>query len=245
MRFKDAKREHHSLTADAEKRLLIRIAEKIPQPINSDHLTALGFVAMVAAGLTYTYARWNPYALFAVIGWLALNWFGDSLDGTLARVRNQQRPRYGFYVDHILDAFGTTALFLGVAASEYMSWTVMLAFLLAYFILCIEIYLATYTLGKFHLSFGGMGPTELRVVLAAGNVAAFFRPTVHVAGGEYKLFDVGGVVAAIGISIIAIYSAIGHTRELYRQEPLSALRRSPGEDACATRASRDNAQVNA
>src|ERR1043166_8114153 len=80
MQFKDAKREHNSLLATAEKRLLIRIAEKIPQPINSDHLTALGFVAMLAAGLSYWLARWNTMGLFAVIGWLAINWFGDSLD---------------------------------------------------------------------------------------------------------------------------------------------------------------------
>ena len=249
MQFKDAKREHHSLTADAEKRLLIRIAESIPQPINSDHLTVLGLVAMIAAGLTYAAARWNAYALFAVIGCLAINWFGDSLDGTLARVRNQQRPRYGFYVDHILDAFGMAALFLGLAASGYMSWIVTLVFLLAYFILCIEIYLATYTLGKFHLSFGGMGPTELRIVLAIGNITAFFRPMVHVVGGDYKLFDVGGVVAAAGIFAITIYSTVRHTLELYRQEPLSALRRSAGEDPstalrtvpCATRAKQVNA----
>src|SRR5437588_4117841 len=141
MQFKDAKREHHSLLATAEKRLLIRIAEKMPLAINSDHLTGLGFVAMLAAGLSYWYARWNPLGLFAVIGWLAINWFGDSLDGTLARARNQQRPRYGFYVDHILDAFGMAALFFGLAASGYMSWTIALLFLFSYFLLCIEIYL--------------------------------------------------------------------------------------------------------
>ena len=222
MEFKEAKREHHSFLAAAERQLLIRIAERLPRAINSDHLTGLGFMAMVAAGFTYWSARWNPVALFAVIGCLAINWFGDSLDGTLARVRNQQRPRYGFYVDHILDAFGMFALFIGLAASGYMSWTVMLAFLLAYFLLCIEIYLATYTLGKFHLSFGGMGPTELRIILAIGNTVAFFRPTVHLLGAEYKLFDVGGVVAAVGIAVIAIYSAVTHTGQLYRLEPLNS-----------------------
>jgi archaetidylinositol phosphate synthase len=220
MQFKDAKREHHSLTAEAEKRLLIYIAERIPQPINSDHLTALGFVSMLAAGLSYWYAHWNPLALFAVIGWLAFNWFGDSLDGTVARVRQQPRPRYGFYVDHILDALGTAALFLGLAASGYMSWTIALAFLLAYFLLCIEIYLATYALGEFHLSFGGIGPTELRLILAAGNIAAFFRPTAHIFGYDYKLFDAGGVIAAAGMTLITIYAAAIHTRTLYREEPL-------------------------
>ena len=244
MQFKDAKREHHSFLAAVEKRMLVRIAERIPQAINPDHLTALGFGAMLTAGFTYWYVRWNACALFAVIGWLAINWFGDSLDGTLARVRNQQRPRYGFYVDHILDAFGMAALFFGLSASGYMSWIVTLIFLLAYFILCIEIYLATYTLGKFHLSFGGMGPTELRLILAVGNVVAFFRPAVRILGNDYKLFDVGGVVATFGILAITVYSGVCHARELYRQEPLPPRSRT-GEDACATRASRDNFQVRA
>ena len=224
MPFRDAKREHHSLTADAEKRLLIGIAERLPAAINSDHLTSLGFVAMLAGGLTYAYARWNPTALLAVIGWLAVNWFGDSLDGTLARVRNQQRPRYGFYVDHILDAFGMTSLFFGLAASGYMSWIVTLIFLSSYFLLCIEVYLATYTLGKFQLSFGGMGPTELRIVLATGNMVAFFRPMVSLLGAEYKLFDVGGLIAAGGIAAITICSAISHTRTLYTQEPIASAK---------------------
>jgi archaetidylinositol phosphate synthase len=191
---------------------------------------------MLAAGLTYWYARCNPLALFAVVGWLAVNWFGDSLDGTLARVRRQPRPRYGFYVDHILDAFGTAALFLGLAASGYMSRVVALAFLLAYLLLCIEIYLATYTLGKFHLSFAGVGPTELRIILALGNITAFFRPTIHVLGGDCKLFDVGGLVATIGIFAIAVYSAIAHTRALYQQEPLPAFS-GTAEGGCATKAS--------
>jgi len=224
MQFKDAKREHHSILAAVEKRVLIRIAERIPQPVHSDHLTALGFIAMLAAGLTYWYARSNAYAMFAVIGWLAVNWFGDSLDGTLARVRQQPRPRYGFYIDHILDAFGAVALFLGLAASGYMSWIVALIFLLAYFLLCIEIYLATYTLGQFHLSFGGIGPTELRLILAAGNIAAFLHPLVRVFGSDHKLFDVGGVVAAIGMTLVTIYAALKHTRELYRAEPIPQLR---------------------
>jgi archaetidylinositol phosphate synthase len=245
MQFKDAKREHNSVLAAAEKRLLIRIAKRIPQPINSDHLTTVGFVAMLAAGLSYWLARWNAVSLFAVIGWLALNWFGDSLDGTLARVRNQQRPRYGFYVDHILDAFGMAALFFGLAASGYMSWMVMQLFLLAYFLLCIEIYLATYTVGKFHLSFGGVGPTELRLILAAGNITALFHPTVHVLGAEYKLFDVGGVVAAVGIFAITIFSSMVHVKTLYEQEPLSAYRRSTGGDVCATRATPNSQQVTA
>jgi hypothetical protein len=116
------------------------------------------------------------------------------------------------------------AVFLGLAASGYMSWLITLLFLFSYFLLCIEIYLATYTLGKFHLSFGGLGPTELRLTLAIGNLTAFFRPNVHVFGSDYKLFDVGGVVAAIGIFAITVYSAITHARTLYREEPIVSIK---------------------
>src|SRR5207248_5984840 len=185
---------------------LLWLANRMPACVNSDLLTALGFLAQIMTGASYALARFDRRWLIVTIAYLALNWFGDSLDGTLARVRKHQRPRYGFYVDHILDAFGIAALFFGMAASGYISWIVALLFLFSYFLLCIEIYLATYTLGTFHLSFGGMGPTELRIILAIGNVAAFFRPNVHLFGSDYKLFDVGGVVAAIGIFVIAIYS---------------------------------------
>src|SRR5436305_15247559 len=98
------KRVHTSLLAAAEKRALIGIAYRLPKWVNSDHLTALGFVALVGAGGAYWAASREPLALLLVIVLLALNWFGDSLDGTVARVRNRQRPRYGFYIDHILDA---------------------------------------------------------------------------------------------------------------------------------------------
>ena len=123
-KFREAGREQESFFAPVEKRLLVRMAHATPRWINSDHLTLLGFVSMFFAGLCYWLARWNKYMLLAVIFWLAANWLGDSLDGTLARVRNRQRPRYGFYVDHITDAFGTFFLVGGMGLSGYMSPTV-------------------------------------------------------------------------------------------------------------------------
>src|SRR5580704_15019482 len=120
-RFREAGREQESFFAPLEKRLLVRMAKATPRWINSDHLTLLGFVSMFFAGLSYWLARWNKYMLLVVILWLASNWLGDSLDGTLARVRNRQRPRYGFYVDHITDAFGTFFLVAGMGMSGYMS----------------------------------------------------------------------------------------------------------------------------
>ena len=127
---------------------------------------------------------------------LALNWFGDSLDGTLARVRGHQRPRYGFYVDHILDTFGALFVLGGLAISGHMTPIVAAAFLIAYYVLSIEIYLATYCVGRFQMSFWGWGPTELRILLAIGALMLLVKPIVTIFGVPMRLFDVGGIVGA-------------------------------------------------
>lgn len=221
MTFQEALRLHTSFTASAEKNLLIAIARRLPCWINSDHLTGLGFAALLGAGASYWYARSSDVGLWLVIVCLAVNWFGDSLDGTLARVRNQQRPRYGFYVDHILDALGSIALVGGMAASGYLSWTVASAVMIAYLTLCIEVYLATYTLREFRISFVGVGPTELRIVIALGNLALLhgFR-TGWTPVGRFAIFDIGGMVATVGLSMILMVMVVRHTVQLYREEPL-------------------------
>jgi len=218
--FREAGREQTSLLAVAEKRLLVSMAHKAPAWLTSDHLTLLGFVSLFLAGLSYWLARWSKPALLAVIVFLALNWLGDSLDGTLARVRNRQRPRYGFYVDHVCDAFGTLFLVAGMALSGYMSPLVAAAVLVVYYLLSIQSYLATYCLGTFQLSYWKFGPTELRVLIAAGNVALFFRPEVSLFGRKFLLFDAGGVVAMAGMSLPLVIASIRNTAALYRAEPL-------------------------
>ncbi len=145
-------RVHGSFLAASEKKVLIWIAERLPRWVNSDHLTSLGAVALAAAGICYWMGRQFPAALVAVVILLAVNWFGDSLDGTLARVRHQERPRYGFYVDHVLDALGILFLMAGLMAGGYMSLAVGAGFLIAYYLLTIEIALATHALGTFRLS---------------------------------------------------------------------------------------------
>src|ERR1700687_1454871 len=217
--FRQATRVQGSLLAAAEKRALVWMAERMPAWVNSDHLTFLGFAAQIATGICYALAGRDRRMLLAAIVCLAVNWFGDSLDGTLARVRNQQRPRYGFYVDHVTDTFGALFLLGGLALSGYMSDLVAAGLLLAYYMLSIEVFLATYTVGTFHMSFGGFGPTELRILLAIGNLALYFRPgvpMVHVFGGEYRLFDVGGVIAMAGMLLMMIAATAEHTRILYR-----------------------------
>jgi len=218
--FRSAPRFQHALTADLERRSLIWLARRTPICINSDHLTLLGLAAQLLAGISYALARWNKYALILVNVFIALNWLGDSLDGTLARVRNHLRPRYGFYVDHIIDTFGAGFLMAGLALSGYLHWQVAFGMLTAFLVLSVETYLATYTLGQFRLSHGPFGPTEIRLLLAAGNLALLFRPFAHVLGSTFLLFDVGGTVAIVGMVAIAIVSSLRHTLELYRREPL-------------------------
>ncbi|MBZ5727539.1 MAG: CDP-alcohol phosphatidyltransferase family protein [Acidobacteriia bacterium] len=218
--FRDAERKQLSFLAAIEKRTLVWMAHRMPMWVNSDHLTMLGFAAMFAAGLCYWAARREPLALLGVIAALAVNWFGDSLDGTLARVRNRLRPRYGFYVDHITDAIGTFFLMGGLGLSGYMTPYIALGLLIAYFLLSIEVYLTTYTIGSFHLSFWSFGPTELRILLCLGNIALFFRPVVGLFGRKFLLFDVGGAIGIFGMLLMLVWSAVRHTRELYRAERL-------------------------
>src|SRR5579864_3053125 len=147
LRFREAKRTQESFLAALEKRSLLWLAARTPFWINSDHLTLLGLVAMAGAGAGYWWSRTNPAGLFVVIACLAVNWFGDSLDGTLARFRNCQRPRYGFYVDHMVDSFGALFLLSGLALSSYMSWSIAVALLISFYLLSVNAYLAAYSLG--------------------------------------------------------------------------------------------------
>jgi phosphatidylglycerophosphate synthase len=198
-----------SLLAAVEKRCLIWMAERMPRAVNSDHLTALAGLAMLAAGVCYWIApRW-PLALVGV-----------SLDGTLARVRHHERPRYGFYVDHVLDALGILFLIAGLVLGGFMSLCVGAGLLLAYYLLTIEIALATHTVGTFRISYWKMGPTELRILLAGGTLQLLRSATVQVSGWPVLIFDLGGLVAIAGLFATFAVAAIGHTRQLYRAEPL-------------------------
>ena len=212
-------REHRSLLAAAEKRVLIAIAGRLPVCVHSDHLTILALVAMGCAGAGYALARWDVRTLWIVIVALAVNWFGDSLDGTLARVRRVERPRYGFYVDHVLDIVGTTLLIGGLAASGFMTPVIALTLLVAYLLVSGEIFLATSVRGVFRMSFSGVGPTELRILLAAGTLALFRDPHVNLAGVEMRVFDVGGVIAIVGLLVALIAGVVRNATALAQLEP--------------------------
>ncbi len=212
----NARRVQASFLADLEKKALIWVAQRTPSWINSDHLTALGLLGQLSAGSFYAFSRWNKYYLLVVIVCLALNWLGDSLDGTLARLRHQQRPRYGFYVDHMVDSFGAVAMMGGLALSGYMHPGIAIGLLVAFLVLSIQSYLATYTLEEFRLSFWSIGPTELRLLLAVGNLALLHWPVVlH---GKYRLFDVGGMIGLIGMSLMLVFFTAKNANRLYREE---------------------------
>ena len=213
-------RVHGSLLAAGEKRVLIWIAERLPRWVNSDHLTGLGAAGMLGAGLGYALSpHWRP-ALLLVVFFLLVNWFGDSLDGTLARVRRHERPRYGFYIDHVLDAVGILLLIGGLLAGGYVSLLPAAAFLLAYYLLTIEIALATHALGVFRISYWKFGPTELRILLAIGTLQLLDSPWSTIAGHHLLLFDIGTAIGAGALLATFAVSAISNTRKLYALEPL-------------------------
>jgi phosphatidylglycerophosphate synthase len=204
-----------------ERRCLLFLAARLPAWIKPDHLTALGAASLLGAGLSYWYSGSNRAGLFLATLFLALNWLGDSLDGTLARVRDKQRPRYGFYVDHVIDTFGTFFLLAGLGLSGYMHPWVAAGLLAAYLMLSVEVYLATYTVGTFKLSHWKLSPTELRVLLVIGNAVLFYRPMVKLFGETFRLFDVGGVIGIAGIAAMLLTAVVRHAVYLYREERVS------------------------
>jgi phosphatidylglycerophosphate synthase len=196
------------------------MAERAPGWLSSDQLTVLGLGAQIGAGACFALTRFSRLALLGVVVCIALNWLGDSLDGTLARVRQQQRPRYGFYVDHVVDMFGSVALMCGLGCSGFLHWQTAMAMLVAFLLLAGESYLTTYTLSSFEMSQGFFGPTEIRILLIIGTLELLRTPYSTLLGQRFLLFDVGGTIAAAGMFAMVVMVAARHTAQLYREEPL-------------------------
>jgi len=216
----ETRREIAGLTARAERKALNWLAARMPACIGSDPLTALGLLAMAAAGLAYAASRHRPCLLHVVNLCLLVNWFGDSLDGTLARFRRRSRPRYGYYVDHMVDSFGVLMVLGGLALSNHMGAAVAVTLLVLYYLLSIHIYLATHSLGIFKISFGPVGGTELRILLALANMALLFKPRVAVLGTSLPLFDLVGGLAIAGLLVTLAAAVASTTARLYRLEPV-------------------------
>jgi archaetidylinositol phosphate synthase len=213
-------RVNRGLLAQLERRVLVWIAHRLPEGVHSDHLTALAVVGTAIASVSFALARLFPIALIGVGVGLAVNWFGDSLDGTVARVRRQERPRYGYYVDHVLDVVGVSMLMGGLALSGFMTPLVAAGVLVAYLLVSAEVFLSTAVGGEFRMSFVRLGPTELRILLSLGALALLKWPAVAVPGvGRVLVMDIAGAVAIVGLGTALAVSSILMGRHLYVAEP--------------------------
>lgn len=164
-----ATRELTFLLAAPEKRLLQAIAQRVPGRLRPNHFTVLGVLAATGAGAAYALASRGAGWLWLASAMLAMQWFGDSLDGTLVRVRRTERPRYGYYLDRITDAYSTAAIGVGIGLSHYVHFGLALGLVVLYLLLSINVYLETQVFGTFQLGYGRLGPTEARLMLVTAN----------------------------------------------------------------------------
>ena len=206
-------REKKFLLAVPEARVLEWIARRLPAWVKPDHLTALGVVASIAIATAYVLSTGDKLWLWAASALLVVHWLGDSLDGTLARVRKTERPRYGYYLDHLVDAFATAAIGIGLGLSPYMLLSVGLAIVVAYLILSINTYLETHAFGVFTLGYGRFGPTEARLMLIAVNTLL----VLGIVGNG--LLDVLGIGLAIAMIAALTGRAGRNLRRLAELEP--------------------------
>ena len=222
----DAPRQAKFLVARFEQWALPRIAKSLPRWVMPDHLTGLGVVAATFIMLCYWRSNESRAWLWGANLGLVLHWFGDSLDGTLARVRKIQRPRYGFYLDHLTDAYATTALGLGLGFSPFMLVSVGLAGVVAYLILSINVYLETYVFGVFRYGYGVLGPTEARIMLITLNtIALFISPLPFTMQGiTFTVFDIGGIVVTLVMLSLLGWRAARNLRDLAKLEPANVVK---------------------
>jgi archaetidylinositol phosphate synthase len=217
----DAPRQKQFLLARVEGRALEWIARRLPAWVMPDHMTALGVVAAFGIAGAYLLSNGDKAWLWAASALLVVHWLGDSLDGTLARVRRIERPRYGYYLDHLVDALATAVIGLGLGLSPWMLLAVGLTIVIAYLVLSINTYLETYAFGVFTLGYGRLGPTEARLGLIAVNtlVALGVGVGFEVAGLGLTVLDLGGLAIAAVMIAALVGRAARNLRTLAAEEP--------------------------
>ena len=213
--MRDPEREMTFWLAGSERRLLRAIARRVPGAISSDHFTALGVLGATAAAVAYALSAGDVRWLWAATAALVINWLGDSLDGTLARVRHAERPRYGYYLDHLVDAYSTAVIGIGLGLSPFFSLGIALGLVVVYLALSINVYLESAVFGKFRIGYGWFGPTEARVALMLLTLVVTLLPA-----SPARLFG-DAVLAAAALVMLALLAArfTRNLRDLARLEP--------------------------
>ncbi len=222
-------RKAEFLLARLEKRVLLWLAARLPERMLPDHLTAIGIVGSTLVGAGYLLSNRNEDWLLLACAGLVINWFGDSLDGTLARFRHIERPRYGFYLDHLTDAYSTIAIGVGLGLSPYMIVAIGMAIVIAYLVLSINVYLETHVFGRFAASYGTFGPTEARIMLIVLNLTALtLGPmTFTVSGLAFTMFDLAGLAIVGGMGLLLASRVSGNLRTLAQLEPAGQRQDDP------------------
>src|SRR6266576_2628490 len=207
-------REMTYVLAEFERRLLERLARRVPRGLRPNHFTALGMLGAVGAGVAYALARHTPAWLWVASLMLGVHWLGDSLDGTLARVRGAERPRYGFYLDHVMGALSVVVVGLGIGVSGFVSPALALGVVVGYLALAVNVYLESSVFGVARVEYGRIGPTEARLVLIVVNtvLALGVRPTVRVANWTL-------VIVLAGMALVFVWRLARNLSRLNKLEP--------------------------
>lgn len=225
-----AEREESFLLAVPEKRLLRWLAGRLPRWILPDDMTAIGVVAALAVAVAYQLSNEGNGWLWAASALLVVQWIGDSLDGTLARVRGIERPTYGYYLDHLVDAIATAAIGIGLGLSPFMLLSVGTLIVVAYLILSINVYLESFAFSRFSIGYGKIGPTEIRLILIALNTLLALDLVgldFHLAGLDLTVFDLVGLAIAATMIALLLARSARNLRELAEREPAASRSGSP------------------
>jgi archaetidylinositol phosphate synthase len=220
------RREPKYLFRSFEAYVLPRMAATLPKWVVPDHMTALGAISAAAIGVCYALSGSSANYLWAANVLWVVNWVGDSLDGTLARVRRIERPRYGYYLDHTVDMFSVAFVCLGLGFSPYLLLSVALMMLIGYYLMSINVYLETFVMGSFQFGYEYIGPTEARVllILAGGALALGFEPVLELGNVPFGTLDFLTLIAVAGMLVMLLRRIVGNLAHLAKIEPPNVVR---------------------
>lgn len=217
-----------SVLNGVEKKALLWLAERQPKWVNSDTLTFIGFIGSVIIAAGYILSNYNINFLWLASLGLVINWYGDSLDGTLARFRKQQRPVYGFYLDHTMDAINETFMFMGVGLSPFMRFDLSCILLAIYLMLTLNVSMNAHLKGEFRLTYAKLGPTEFRLIAIIVNAILVFDKPLNTwsyelpwlsSTLEFHALDIVGIAILIVLVLIYIITISQDLRYYSKVDP--------------------------